>query len=240
VDAPKTSVYVWDLPVRLTHWTNVTCIVILSLTGYYISNPLITTQGPAANQFLMGSIRFVHFVTAFVFTMSVLFRIYWAFASSQRWARWKQFLPVSRARQRSLGKMVRYYTFFRPSPPAVVGHNPLAGITYVGLFVLFLLQIATGFALWSQPFAGGFWKWAFGWMIVAFGAPVIRVIHDIIMWLIIAFTIHHVYSAVLIDIEERSGLVSSMVTGTKELTAEHLAEASTEEAKRPRKRRSAV
>jgi Ni/Fe-hydrogenase 1 B-type cytochrome subunit len=224
----KATVYVWDLPVRITHWVNVASILVLSLTGYYIANPFIGTTGPATDQFLMGTVRFIHFTVAFVFTVSVLFRVYWAFAGNT-YARWKQFLPVNRGRRRSLGKMLRYYTFFRREPPAEIGHNPLAGVTYIGLYVLFALQIVTGFALYSQPFDGGFWKVAFGWIITAFGAPDVRLVHDIIMYLIIAFTIHHVYSAVLIDLEERSGLVSSIVTGYKSLTRRHIAEAQTEE-----------
>jgi Ni/Fe-hydrogenase 1 B-type cytochrome subunit len=235
--APKATVSVWDLPVRITHWVNVVCIVVLSLTGYYIGSPFITTQGPASDHFLMGAVRFTHIVTAFIFTTSVLFRVYWAFASHDKYARWRQFLPINRGRQRALRRMIGYYTFFKPSPPAEVGHNPLAGVTYMGLYVLFVLQIVTGFALWSEPFHGGFWVATFGWMITLFGAPFVRVVHDIIMWLIIAFTIHHVYSAVLIDIEERSGLVSSIITGSKSLTAAHLAEAAEEDAPRAKRAR---
>jgi Ni/Fe-hydrogenase 1 B-type cytochrome subunit len=230
----KETVYVWDLPVRITHWVNVASILVLSLTGYYIANPFFGTTGSATDHFLMGAIRFIHITVAFVFTMSVLFRVYWAFAGNT-YARWKQFLPVSRGRRRALGKMIGYYTFFKKEPPAEIGHNPLAGATYIGLYVLFGLQIVTGFALYSQPFDGGFWKVAFGWIIVAFGAPYVRLVHNIIMYLIIAFTIHHVYSAVLIDIEERSGLVSSIVTGYKSLTRHHIAEAELEEKRRPRR-----
>lgn len=233
-DGAKQTVYVWDLPVRITHWVNVASILVLSVTGYYIGNPFITTSGPAVNQFLMGTVRFIHFTVAFVFTTSVLFRMYWAFRGN-KYARWSQFLPATRGRRRALFKMIRYYTFFRREPPAEVGHNPLAGATYIGLYVLFVLQIVTGFALYSQPFDGGFWKTAFGWIIVAVGAPIVRLVHDIIMYLIIAFTIHHVYSAVLIDIEERSGLVSSIVTGYKSLTARHIAEAQAEERPAPRR-----
>lgn len=224
----KETVYVWDLPVRITHWVNVASILVLSITGYYIANPFIGTRGPATAQFLMGTVRFIHFAVAFVFTASVLFRVYWAFAGN-KYARWSQFLPVKRGRRRALFKMIGYYTFLRREPPAEVGHNPLAGATYVGLYVLFALQIVTGFALYSQPFDGGFWKTAFGWIIVALGAPVVRLVHDLIMYLIIAFTIHHVYSALLIDTEERSGLVSSIVTGYKSLTARHIAAAQAEE-----------
>ena len=225
---PRVSVYVWDLPVRITHWVNVLSILVLSVTGYYIANPFVTTTGPAADQFLMGSIRFVHFSVAFVFTMSVLFRVYWAFAGST-YARWNQFVPATSGRLRALGKMLRYYTFTRPEPPKEVGHNPLAGFTYIGLYVLFILQIVTGFALYSQSFTGGVWKALFGWIIVAFGAQPVRLVHDIIMYLIIAFTIHHVYSSIVIDMEERSGLVSSIVTGWKSFTRSYLNEASLED-----------
>ncbi len=233
---PREVVYVWDLPVRLTHWINVVSIVILSVTGFYIASPFIGTQGPATNQFLMGSVLFVHYVTAFVFTASVLFRVYWAFMGN-RYARWDQFMPVGRGRRRALWRMIRYYTFLRREPPAEIGHNPLAGATYMGLYGLFALQILTGFALYSQGFHSGVWVTLFGWMIVVFGAQPLRLIHDLIMYLIIAFTIHHVYSALLIDVEERSGLVSSIVTGYKALTRRHIAEANAEEADRRRSAR---
>jgi Ni/Fe-hydrogenase 1 B-type cytochrome subunit len=226
MDEPKVQVYVWDLPVRLTHWINVASILVLSITGYYIANPFVSTYHSTISvlQYLMSTVRFIHFTTAFIFTVSVLFRIYWAFAGS-KYARWPQFLPASSGRRRALGKMLGYYTFVRKEPPAQVGHNPLAGVTYIGLYVLFALQIVTGFALYSMPFHDGIGKTLFGWLVVAFGAQPLRLIHDIIMYLIIAFTIHHVYSAVLIDIEEQSGLVSSIITGRKSLTREHLAAA---------------
>src|SRR5437899_3113990 len=86
-DQAKQTIYVWELPVRITHWVNVLSILVLSLTGYYISNPFFGTRGVATNEYLMGTIRFTHFVVAFVFTASVLFRLYWAFAGN-RYARW--------------------------------------------------------------------------------------------------------------------------------------------------------
>jgi hypothetical protein len=65
----------------------------------------------------------------------------------------------------------------------------------------------------------------FGWVIVLFGVQFLRLVHFLLMFLIIAFTIHHVYSAVLIDIEEQSGMISSMIIGRKSPTARHIAEA---------------
>ena len=63
-----------------------------------------------------------------------------------------------------------------------------------------------------------------------------RLVHDIIMWLILAFVIHHVYTAILIDIQERSGLVSSIITGCKSLTRHQLEAAQAEETMNDRPR----
>lgn len=214
---------VWDLAVRLTHWVNVLSIVVLSITGYYISQPFLFTRGSARDQFLMGGIRFIHFAFAFVFTSGVLFRVYWAFRGSH-WARWRQLLPLTKQRRKLLRLQLAYYLFMRRKPPRQVGHNPLAGLSYVALYLLFALQILTGFGLYSLGFEGGAWPALFGWLPLILGATTLRLAHTLIMWAFLAFTVHHIYSAILIDIEERSGLVSSIVTGYKSLTAEHIRE----------------
>jgi len=226
-------VYVWELPVRITHWSNVLSILVLSITGIYIEFPFMYIARPFAgvfglalptDQYMMGTVRYIHFLTAFVFTASVLFRVYWAFVGNH-YARWQQLVPLRASRRRGVRHMAAFYAFLRRDPPATVGHNALAGTAYMAVFVLFLIQIFTGFALYSLPFHDGFWPTTFGWIITVFGVQPIKLLHDITMWLLIAFTVHHVYSAILIDIEERSGLVSSIITGYKSLTRSFMAEA---------------
>ncbi len=237
-DDPQTrsTVYVWDLAVRLTHWINVLCILILSLTGFFIHAPVADVHGEAVNNFLMGYVRLIHFTTAFVFSANVLFRIYWSFAGS-KYARWQQFVPTTRTRLIRLRKMGAYYTFLRREPPPQVGHNPLAGLAYTGVHVLFVIQIMTGFALYSLSFSSGsIWPTLFGWLNALMGATGVRLLHDVVTWLIIAFTVHHVYSAILIEIEERSGLLGSIVTGYKSLTATHIYVAESQEPARLSKR----
>lgn len=222
-------IYVWELPVRITHWINVISLGVLAVTGIYIADPFIGTLGRATDQYFMGSVRFIHYVTAFVFTASVLFRIYWAFVGN-KYARWRQFIPTTIVRLRGIPRMLSFYLFFRKTPPDTIGHNALAGLTYTAVFTLFLLQILTGFALYALPFTGGAWPFLFGWITTIFGTPLVRSAHDLIMWLLLAFTIHHVYSATLIDIEERSGLISSIITGYKSLTRRLIAKVLAEEA----------
>jgi Ni/Fe-hydrogenase 1 B-type cytochrome subunit len=218
----RQSVYVWDLMVRITHWVNVLGILVLSITGYFIHNPYVApATNVATNEYTMGWMRYVHFIVAFVFTINVLFRIYWSFAGS-KYARWQQFVPTNRDRWRSLGEMIKYYAFLRKEPPAQIGHNPLAGMAYTAIHVLFLIQVITGFALFSLSYPNGFWPTAFGWINGLLGVTIVRLVHDVVMYLLIAFTIHHIYSAIVIEIEERSGLIGSIVTGYKSLTPKHI------------------
>ena len=62
--------YVWEVPVRVTHWVIFLAIIILSVTGIYIGAPKTLALEPS--QYVMGWIRFIHFVAGYAFTISVL------------------------------------------------------------------------------------------------------------------------------------------------------------------------
>ena len=34
--------YVWEWPIRITHWLNALCVLLLSVTGLYIGSPFLT------------------------------------------------------------------------------------------------------------------------------------------------------------------------------------------------------
>lgn len=206
--------YVWELPVRLTHWTTFLSVGVLSVTGYYIANPFVIVSGEAYGGYLMGWMRFIHALAAIVFDVSLLVRFYWAFVGN-RHARWSELIPLSRERRAGLLKMLAYYLFLRRDPYPSVGHNPLAGISYFLLYLAFIVQTLAGFALWSAAYQDGFWPLAVGWILTVFGTQTVRLVHHLTIWILVAWLVHHVYSAILVDREEKSGLISSMFTGYK-------------------------
>src|SRR3990167_4804750 len=53
-------VYVWEVPVRVTHWLIVLSIAVLSVTGFYIGYPFVTVSGPAGRHFVMGWTKVIH------------------------------------------------------------------------------------------------------------------------------------------------------------------------------------
>ena len=59
-------VYLWGWPLRAMHWLAALSIVVLVVTGFYIGRPYFVVAGDTADHFLMGWIRFVHFVAAAV------------------------------------------------------------------------------------------------------------------------------------------------------------------------------
>jgi Ni/Fe-hydrogenase 1 B-type cytochrome subunit len=209
------TIYVWQLPVRVTHWTIVLALLVLSFTGYYIHHPFLGGSGvPGKPGFAMGTIRFIHETTGFVFIAAVLFRIYWAFAGN-RYAHWRALLPVTKSQRRDLVDMIRFYALVRPRPPRANGHNPLAGIAYVVLYAGFLVSILTGLGLFAWVIGKEPWTSLFGWTWSVMSVPGLRLVHFLLMFAFIAFMIHHVYSAALMDIEERNGELSAIVTGYK-------------------------
>jgi Ni/Fe-hydrogenase 1 B-type cytochrome subunit len=209
---PTVRVYVWELPVRVSHWFIFLPIVVLSFTGYYIHNPFLVAKSDTT--FLMATMRFIHVVAGFVFMSAFLLRLYWFFMGNN-WSNWRVFVPIHRRQWRGMGGMVAYYSFLRKDLAHHVGHNALAAATYLLMFTLMLIEIVTGLTLYTQ--VRGKWAlgWLFGWIPGVIDIQHIRLIHFCIMFAFFAFVIHHVYSAVLVSWEERNGLIESIFTGYK-------------------------
>jgi Ni/Fe-hydrogenase 1 B-type cytochrome subunit len=217
---PRTRVKVWDWVVRTTHWGIAFSMIGLSITGIYIGNPYIVVPGPASEHFVMGTMRAIHFYFAIAFTLAVLTRIAWMFMGS-RHARWWNFVPVTRERRRGFVGSLRFYLFLDRRPPFFAGHNPVAGAAYTLVFVLYLVIIGTGLGLYAvsahvdSPFR------AFQFLVVLFGgAQLSRWIHHVVMWLLIGFVVHHLYSAFLMAMVEKNGMFDSIFTGDKWLRTE--------------------
>ena len=218
---PPVRVYVWEQPVRVSHWFIFLAVVVLSFTGYYIHNPFIVAK--SSTPFLMATIRFIHVVAGFVFISAFLLRIYWFFKGND-WSNWRAFVPVHRRQWRGMGRMVAYYSFLRKDLVHQVGHNALAAVTYLVMFTLMFIEIITGLTLYTQVRGGWLLAPLFGWLPRIIDIQYIRLTHFCIMFAFFAFVIHHVYSAVLVSWEERNGLIESIFTGYKFVPRDELAE----------------
>ena len=209
-------VYVWEFPVRLYHWLNALCVVVLCVTGYLIGHPIaITYSSEAYQQYWFGTVRFLHFATAFVFFFNFLVRIYWGFVGNS-YAKWTNFIPVRRAQWEEIVAVTKVDVLqLRAAQIVSVGHNALAGFIYFLSFLAFLFQALTGFALYSA-LSHSFLPRMFAWFTPIMGGDAaVRHWHHAFMWFFVMFVMVHVYLVFYHDYIEGRGTTSSMVGGWK-------------------------
>lgn len=211
----KGFVYVWEGPVRITHWVNVFCIAILIGTGLYINNPNMISSHPNADPYFMGHMRYAHYLTGVIFAGSILIRTWWLFVGNKYSNITSLYNPFKKEDRVYIIQYMKYYMFLEKKPKHVLTHNPMAQYAYIFIFAVFLFQIVSGLALWAQYDPNGTLYSIFGSFLHSFGAQWIRFYHHLMVYIIGVFFIAHIYAAVLVDFRTHAGDVSSIFSGWK-------------------------
>ncbi|MGL4409377.1 MAG: Ni/Fe-hydrogenase, b-type cytochrome subunit [Zoogloea sp.] len=211
------AVYVYEAPLRLWHWINALAITLLGITGYLIASPLPTVPGEASDHYLMGTIRLIHFSSAYVFAIGFLGRIYWAFVGNHH-ARQIFLLPLTNATWwGEIIHEIKWYLFLVKEPKKYVGHNPLAQLMMFLFFTIgAVYMICTGFALYGEGQGIDSLTYRlFGWVISAVGgnSQQVHSWHHMGLWVTLIFVIVHVYAAIREDIMSRQSMISTMISG---------------------------
>ena len=210
------KIYVWQLAVRFYHWLNAACIVTLAATGYLIGSPLaIQSSSEASYSYWFGTVRFLHFLAAFIFFFNFLFRIYWGFVGN-RFAKWNNFIPLKKEQWREIWHVLCFDILqICTKPLKSIGHNSLAGLTYFFTFLAFLFQAITGFGMYSAM-SDAWLPNLFSWVVPFLGGDfAVRQWHHLMMWFFIIFSMIHVYLVFYHDYVEGRGTISSMAGGWK-------------------------
>ena len=207
-------IYIWEFPVRWSHWLVAVSIVVLSVTGYYISNPFI--HATSSKQYIMGWMRLIHLIAAAVFNCDLILRFYWFFAGNKHSSIGALF-PLSRERRKEFSEMFRFYFFMRSPSVRPAGHDALFSWIYLIVFILYITQTFTGFALLSLSNKFFIYDIFGGWLLSVFSIQGIRLYHHMVMWVLIAFVIVHIYGVWRIDKYQKDGTISSIFTGYKTL-----------------------
>jgi Ni/Fe-hydrogenase b-type cytochrome subunit len=180
-------------PAVLMHWAHLLSFFVLIATGLAIH----------AHSDALGTIQFVqqvHFIVMYVFILTTVVRIYWAFFGAgsaalgglTRHRDWR-FFGLSKEDVKSTPQWIAYYLFLRKTKPHAVKYGSLQKLTYAVLFPLGILVMAlSGFAMF-QPTAG-----ALMWFANIFGGlNGVRLMHYMTMWVLIVFFMIHLYLVVV-------------------------------------------
>ncbi len=211
-------------------------VIGLIATGLVILND--DTLGLAASGKIL--LKSIHVSFGYVMTINLLWRFVWAFFGN-RYTRWRGIVPGGFGYLAAL----RAYTasFLAGEPQQYVGHNPLARIGISLLFLLLVIQLATGLViagtdLFWPPFGRLFAHWVVApgvdptaiypgapdlidkasyQAMRAFRRPFVGV-HEFAFYGLVVVIIFHLIAVVLTEVHEGGSITSAMFTGRKILT----------------------
>ena len=226
----------WDAPTRWFHWINVLAVIGLIATGVVVLND--DALGLSASGKIL--LKSIHVSFGYVMATNLLWRLVWAFFGN-RYARWRSILPGGSGYL----TVLRAYTasFLSGEPQQYVGHNPLARIGISLLFLLLVIQLATGIViagtdLFWPPFGHWFAQWvaapgvdpttvqpgtpdlidkASYQAMRAFRGPFVTV-HEFAFYGLVVVIVLHLVAVVVTEVHEGGSITSAMFTGRKILT----------------------
>jgi cytochrome b len=186
-DAREPRVLVWDLPVRLMHWTLVFAVA-----------------GAWATQELEGDWFKYHVWCGYVVLVVAATRVAWGFVGT-RHARFAAFV-------RGPGAVLGYArSMLRPAAAPHAGHNPLGALMVLALLALLLTQALTGLFANDQIMSTGP---LFGYVSSA-TSDRLTTIHKQLFDLLLAAIAVHVAAALLYLVVKHENLILPMISGRK-------------------------
>jgi cytochrome b len=132
MDTEKSSIKIWDLPLRIFHWLLVACFFIAYLTEDELLD--------------------IHVWAGYLLMALIIFRLMWGFVGNQ-YARFSSFIC-------SPAKSLAYLkTVFTLSSSRYLGHNPAGSAMIVMLLISLLMTVISGVIVYAAdqnlgPLAG--------------------------------------------------------------------------------------
>lgn len=212
---------VWSPALRWFHWINALCVFALIGTGTIMLRTAEFGLSADGRYFVES----MHVHIAYLFALNLLWRVYQGFFGDAH-ARWSALLPRGPHYVKRLLAYVRGW--LRGRPPVYLGHNPLVRLIGTLTLAALLLQAGIGLSLargdlYPPPYAGH------STAVAAAGGPAPTAeasrpyptalvhTHIVLFALISLLIVLHIGGVILMDLAERSSLISAMFTGRKHL-----------------------
>jgi len=183
------KVRVWDLPVRLFHWT----LVVLLVTSYF--------SGRAGGDWMK-----LHFWSGYAILTLLLFRIAWGFVGSTT-ARFSNFVKGPSAAFRHLAELAG------TDRPREAGHNPLGGAMVMVLIFAVLAQVLAG--LFAADTDMGTVNGPLANLIADKWVDTVTAFHKFWVNVLLILVGLHVAAAIVYLVWKRQNLIAAMVHGHK-------------------------
>ena len=182
---PDPSVRVWDLPVRLTHWSFAFLVPAMWWTAENSEWALHKRFGVT----LLGLL---------------VFRILWGFLGT-RTARFASFV-------KGPGAVIAYVSGKADAAADKIGHNPLGALSVIGLIGVMLVQVSTGLFA-GDPYDGA--TGPLNALVKVSTAAALTEWHQWFYWVILGFVALHLTAIMFYAGVRQNDLLGPMVSGRK-------------------------
>ena len=212
-DVHRKEYYLFSPFLRIFHWIMASQIVILFVTGLLITKPMdVAVTEPVYSITSMDLVRDIHFLAAFILTASLILKIYGFIINKGD----RLFPRVWEGHfYEETVDVALHYMLIRPHHAPFL-RNPLARSSYAGLYVMLLIEVLTGFAMYLMANPSSMFGVLFGWVNTLVGSEMMtHYIHHYVAWFIIIFAIGHMYMVIRAEFMEGESEVSSMFSGKK-------------------------
>ena len=188
-DKYNIEIRVWDLSVRLFHWT----LVLLLAVSYF--------TGRCGGDWMK-----FHFWSGYAILTLLIFRIVWGFVGSTT-SRFSNFVKGPRAAFAHIRELLGRHG------PYDAGHNPMGGAMVVVLILAVLAQAATG--LFSADTDTGLVTGPLAGKIADAAVDKVTAFHHYWVNVLLALAALHVLAVLTYLVWKRQNLARAMVTGKK-------------------------
>ena len=181
------QIKVWDLPVRIFHWSLAASFILAYVTEDHFMS--------------------LHALAGYVIGGLVVFRLIWGFIGT-RHARFKDYFyppaTVTAYLKRVISFRAEHY----------VGHNPAGGAMVFALLASLAITVLTGFAVYGAEQASGPMAGVMASMPHAVGKATEEV-HEFFANFTLLLVLLHVVGVLMASLQHGENLVRSMFTGRK-------------------------
>jgi Ni/Fe-hydrogenase 1 B-type cytochrome subunit len=207
---------IWSFLLRCLHWSWTLLITLLILTGLEIQTMYLSAGTTwYKTGFFFGYVRLAHLICGWLLTAVIVARIANALLTSNRYESWQALIPFKSRRDIAgfFEEMKNYFLLRNDEGKKYLSHDPMAQLSFTGVYLVMIGAIASGFALYGLYNPGNWFFALFEWIPRLFGANQVRLFHVAMMWLVILFVPIHIYLVIRADGYAREGSLSAMLSG---------------------------
>jgi Ni/Fe-hydrogenase 1 B-type cytochrome subunit len=205
--------FVYSSGNRILHWTRALVITGLIITGFYIADPFLTSEG-STDKLLYAEWTKWHLIMGFILLASGILRIYLFFFGKDSEGELRSLKDLFSVKS-WITQLKSYFFVGELQKKGLYG--PLQFLTYTVIMLLLIVVSITGLVLYVHVYHQGLGGWLYEPMRVVEawmgGLVMVRYIHHIAVWGFMIFIPIHIYLVIWSAIRFKHGALDVMFTG---------------------------